>query len=231
MIDAWTLWYSGEMDRRVLLDLHDRELRIEIETPGVEKQTFPGLTRVIRPAPGMNFVLYSRLEPGKLDQAILDQIAFFQKFDQPFSWQVFDHDLPPELPERLAAHGFEPDDDPAAVLVLDLHASEFISAPLKRLEVRRLTDVEQLDDVVRVEEQVNGGDFRWLKQRMMPHFEIAGYLSVYVGYLEGRPVSTGWIYFHPGSQFAGLFGGATLAEFRGQGWYAAVLQRQNPGSD
>ncbi len=103
---------------------------------------------------------------------------------------------------------------------------EFVSAPGRRLEVRRITDVEQLDDVLSVEEQVNGGDFRWLKQRMMPHFEIPGYLSVYVGYLEGRPVSTGWIYFHPGSQFAGLFGGATLAEFRGQGWYAAILQRR-----
>ncbi len=89
-----------------------------------------------------------------------------------------------------------------------------------------MTDVEQLDDVLRVEEQVNGGDFRWLKKRMIPHFDIPGYLSVYVGYLEGRPVSTGWIYFHPGSQFGGLFGGATLEEFRGQGWYTAILQRR-----
>jgi hypothetical protein len=28
--------------------------------------------------------------------------------NQPFSWQVCDHDLPPGLTERLLAHGFAP---------------------------------------------------------------------------------------------------------------------------
>ena len=36
----------------------------------------------------------------------------------------------------------------------------------------------------------------------------------------------GWIYFHPHSQFAGLFGGATLEEQRGRGIYSALLSRR-----
>ena len=48
-------------------------------------------------------------------------------------------------------------------------------------------------------------------------------LSVYVGYAAGVPVSSAWIYFHPKSQFASLWGGSTLPEFRKRGYYTALV--------
>ncbi len=51
---------------------------------------------------------------------------------------------------------------------------------------------------------------------------IPGYLSVYVAYVDGRPASTGWTYFNKG-HFAGLWGGSTLAAYRGRGLYTALL--------
>ena len=48
-------------------------------------------------------------------------------------------------------------------------------------------------------------------------------LSVYVAYLEGHPVACAWTVFHPGSQFASLWGGSTLAGYRGRGCYTALL--------
>lgn len=211
------------MDAQTLLDLYDREIRIEIVDPGLEKQTLPGLTRMIRPAPGMNFISYSRLEPERLDKVIQDQIDFFLQYDQPFTWRVFDHDLPPELPEKLIAHGFEPDDEPDAILALDLLGRDHSFSVPGNVDVRQLSEVSQLDDVVQVEQQVLGGDFNWLKQRLAVYLNTPDYLSVYVAYRAELPVSTGWVFFYPGSQFAGLFGGSTLAQYRGQGLYSAVL--------
>jgi hypothetical protein len=39
----------------------------------------------------------------------------------------------------------------------------------------------------------------------------------------GRPACVGWTFFYPNSQFAGLWGGSTVAEYRGLGLYTAVL--------
>jgi hypothetical protein len=211
------------MNSNQLLALYDQQQRIEIEYPGVQKETFPALIRFVRPAPGMNYVSYSRLDDAELDQVIREQIAFFSQMDQPFSWHVYEHDTPPDLQARLISHGFVADDDPDAVMVLDL--AEVMPALLEpvKADIRRLDQPDQLDAVVRIEEQVWGGDFSWLKKRLSPHLAIPGYLSVYAAYQSGQPACSGWIYYHPNSHFAGLFGGATVAEHRQQGLYTAVL--------
>jgi hypothetical protein len=211
------------MNRQELLALYDQQLRIEIEYPGVRKESFPLLVRFIKPAPGMNFIAYSHLDEANMDTLIEEQIAYFAPMPQPFSWHVYEHDAPPDLKDRLLAHGFAPDDDPDAVMVLDLQGVLPALLETSPIEIRRLTQSDQLDDVVRVEEQVLGGDFGWLKQRLSQHLEIPNYVSVYVAYVDGQPACTGWIYFYPHNAFAGLFGGATLPALRKRGLYTAVL--------
>ncbi|MDX1523369.1 MAG: GNAT family N-acetyltransferase [Anaerolineae bacterium] len=211
------------MDSQELLALYDKEQRIEIEYPEVRKEIFPNLVRIVRPAPGMNQVVYSRLDEDELDAVIREQITYFRQFDQPFSWQVYDHDKPPGLKEHLVKHGFVTDDDPDAMMVLDTEdVPPQLLAPV-RLDIRRLTERIHLDDVTRIEAEVWGGDFAWLKERLGAHLEVPDYLSVYVAYVEGQPACSGWIYFHPNSHFAGLFGGATVPEHRSRGLYRAVL--------
>ena len=121
------------------------------------------------------------------------------------------------------AHGFAPDDDPDAVMMLDVQEASSALLKSAAIDIRRITQRDQLDDVVRVEEQVLGGDFDWLKQRLGAHLEIPDYLSVYVAYVDEQPACSGWVYFHPHSQFVGLFGGATLPTYRKRGLYTAVL--------
>ena len=42
----------------------------------------------------------------------------------------------------------------------------------------------------------------------------------------GRVVAAGWLEMRPGSDFAGLWGGATLREWRGRGIYRALVARR-----
>ena len=90
-----------------ILEQFDQQQRIAIELPGVRKEVFPNLVRSVRPAPGMNFVEYSRIDEAALDTTIAEQIAYFVPMNQPFEWVVYDHDQPSTLKERLVAHGFQ----------------------------------------------------------------------------------------------------------------------------
>ena len=208
-----------------ILNLYDQYQRCEIEYPGVRKEAQPHIVRFVRDAPGMNFVLYSSLDESNADRVIEEQVAYYTQMGQPFEWKVFDHDTPPDLKERLERHGFEAE-EPEAVMVLDLQ-----QAPQSLLEpgvgdVRPMLERRQLDDVVAVEEQVWGGDFGWIRARLGEHLEVPGYLSVYVGYADGRPVASGWIYFHSNGLFADLWGGSTVPEYRRRGLYSAILARR-----
>ena len=206
-----------------LLDLYDREQRIEITYPEARKELLPQLVRFVRPAPGMNFVRYSRLDETAIDEQIDEQIAYFRPIGQPFSWTVCSHDQPPMLKERLVAHGFERDGDPDAVMVLDLRElPAALNAPVTA-DIRPISTVDQLGDVISVLQQVWGGNFAWMPGRLGPHLAIPGYLSMYVAYADGQPASAAWTYFEPGSHFALLRGGSTLPERRKYGLYTALL--------
>ncbi len=45
----------------------------------------------------------------------------------------------------------------------------------------------------------------------------------YLGYLDGEPACVGRLYTSAGSAFGGLYGGGTLASFRGRGGYRAMV--------
>ncbi|MEZ4519393.1 MAG: GNAT family N-acetyltransferase [Chloroflexota bacterium] len=107
-------------------------------------------------------------------------------------------------------------------MVLDVHdAPQHLLQPVTA-DIRRLTEPVQLADVVAVLEPVWMRNFDWVYERMGREMTEPGYLSMYVAYVEDRPVSVGWTHFHEG-HFASLWGGSTLESMRGRGLYTALL--------
>ncbi len=209
-----------------LLALYDQHQRIDLEIPGVRKEITPHVMRFIRPAPGMNFVSCAWLDEVNADAVIQEQVDYFLQFDQPFTWQLMQHDHPDDLARRLLVHGFSADDDPSALMLLDMQDCPADLLRPVSSEIHQITEPEQLDEVVAVEEQVWGGSFAWLKQRLGSHLAIPDYLSVYVAYVDGQPASTAWTYFPPNNPFASLFGGATVPGQRKSGLYTALLAQR-----
>ncbi len=180
------------------------------------------VVRYLRPAPGMSFVLYSQLNSGNADDVIEAEKAYFERNNLKMEWWLFSHDQPPDLAERLAAHGLIAD-EPATVMVLDLQEKPAIAGQLVSADVVRLTQRSQLEDVISVMQAVWGGNFDWMRERLGGHMQIPGYLSIYVAYVHGEPASAAWTYFHPGSSFAVLRGGSTLPRYRGRGLYTSLV--------
>jgi GNAT superfamily N-acetyltransferase len=209
------------MNTDTVLALFDREERQEIEFPGTTKEVFPYLVRFLRPAPGMNYILYTDLNESNVDAVIEEQVAYFSGINRPFNWKTFSHDRPADLVQRLAARGFEIDDTDA-VMVLDVAGAPESLLSTTTAHVRRLDHPSQLPDVVTVLESVWDENFTWVYKRLGSHMEIPGYLSVYVVYVDDKPASTGWTYFNR-KNFASLWGGSTVADYRGRGLYTALL--------
>jgi GNAT superfamily N-acetyltransferase len=57
-------------------------------------------------------------------------------------------------------------------------------------------------------------------------FDLPEKAVAVVALVDGQPVSGGRVDFEDGVEFAGLFGGITLPEFRGRGLYRATVAKR-----
>ena len=210
------------MNKNSLLINYDKDLRLHVSYPEARKEITNDVVRFIRKAPGMNFVSFTFADGAKLKNVVDREVEYLSPMNQPFTWKVYDHDHLPGISKMLLANGFAGDDDPAAVMFLDVHqvpASKFEPA---KADIRQIKDRDGLKDIVHVLDGVYGGHNDWIYERMGLHVQIPGYLSMYAAYMDGKPASVAWTYF-PGRQFATLFGGTTLAEYRNRGLYTSLL--------
>lgn len=120
-------------------------------------------------------------------------------------WKYYSHDGP-ELRERLVAAGLVPEDE-ETVVVADAAS---IPPPPADVELRVVTD-EFVDLAARV---------------FGNRFELPEKAVAVVAMVDGQPVSGGRVDFEDGVEFAGLFGGNTLPEYRGRGLYRATVAKR-----
>jgi GNAT superfamily N-acetyltransferase len=139
-------------------------------------------------------------EDGDVDGAL----AWMAEQPGYVEWKFYAHDGA-ELEQRLRDAGLEPEDE-ETVLVAEAGA-----IPPTELDVREATE-EFLD----LAQEVFGGTRRPLPERSV----------AVVALVDDRPVSGGRVDFEPGIEFAGLYGGITLPEFRGRGLYRATVAKR-----
>lgn len=207
-----------------LITLYTQDQRINASYPDSRREVLPTLIRNVGTAEhGEGTIIYSRLDETNVDQVIDEQIAWFTARGQNFEWKAYDYDTPADLVARLAAHGFVIEEN-ESIMVLDLaQAPPTLLQPVRH-RIERVTAPEELRVVRTIEEAVWGGDFNWLIDFLghaLRHHPMR--MSVYVAYAGDVPASAAWIYYPTGSRFASLWGGSTLAAYRGQGLYTALL--------
>ncbi len=214
------------MESTELLVIFDREQRRDVTSPGALREVTPHVVRHVplQPDARWGWIVYSQLTPENADAAIAEQVAFYSARNFSFEWKWYSHDMPPDLPARLIRHGFEPE-EAESVMVLDMdEAPQAIwDAPVDA--VRRIRDRAGLQDVVAVENAAWGDDAHdWVVDELGREMAATpDEISIYCAYVDGRPVSAAWIRFHPGTHFASLWGGSTVAGFRERGLYTALL--------
>ena len=208
--------------KQSLLVQYDKDLRLRISYPEARKEITDDVVRIVRQAPGMNVVAFTFANESQLHDVIHREVDYFTPMQQPFTWKVYDHDLLPALKDELSSHGFKHDDDPADVMVLDVRNTPAgLFEPVK-VDIRRIDSMDGLQDIIHVLDNVWGGSNTWVNERLGMHLNVPGYLSVYAAYVDDQPASIAWTYF-PRGQFATLFAGSTISEYRKQGLYTSLL--------
>ncbi|MEZ4642461.1 MAG: GNAT family N-acetyltransferase [Chloroflexota bacterium] len=212
------------MDIPTILELYDQQERQQGTHSLYRREVTPQVVRHICTLPNrLHFVIYSQLTAVNADHIIQQQIDYFQTIGGAgLEWKVYDHDQPPDIGERLIAHGFAPDET-EGLLVLDIEEAPDSYWQPVTADVRRVTTIEQIRDIVAIQQQVWDKDFHWLETQLSEFLKEPDSWSIYIGYVDEKPVCAAWASFPPGSQFAGLWGGATLADYRKQGVYTAVV--------
>lgn len=168
-------------------------------------------------------VQFTDISPDHMENVILEQIEYFQTIGTGFEWKVYGSDQPPELKDRLLKLGFE-EGDPESLMVCE--TAGFIPNDHKAMgdiEVRRIRDVTELDELMDLQELVWSRDFAWLLPELRSMWAHADFYSAYKG---NTIIGSGWINYPHGSQFAEIHGGAVLPEFRGRGVYSVLLENR-----
>jgi GNAT superfamily N-acetyltransferase len=120
-------------------------------------------------------------------------------------WKYYSHDGP-ELRERLLSAGLEPEDEETVVV------AEAASIPPPPADVELSLARDEFDDLAA---RVFG------ERYALPEKAVA-----VVAIVDGQPVSGGRVDFEDDVEFAGLFGGVTLPEYRGRGLYRATVAKR-----
>ncbi len=213
-------------DLGAIRDTYMRQQRIEITYGDARHEATPYVVRQI--AEDRGTVVYSTLNRENADSVIQEEIAYFKSLGlaDDFEWKYFEGDTPDDLQDRLIAHGFEPD-EAEAVLIFNLvggeaRAPRLFAPPVNT--VRRITNPADVPLVTKVSGEVWGesdsGMDKWLMHLLTT---VPDEISLYAAEIDGQPASIGWIDFHEGSDFAGLWGGATIERFRNRGLYTDLV--------
>lgn len=228
------------MNKDELLAVFDSQLRFDSTDPMSERQAVPpAAPRVVRHVPldpeaRWGWVIWSNLTEANADQAIAEEVAYFEARRQHFEWKLFGYDEPADLGERLVRQGFQREER-ESVMVLDLQsdagsllvtglAGAAPSGNDHRVEVRRINDPADLRQVVEIEDAVWNESHAWIMDELRLELVLPGEpLLMYLAYAGGVPASAAWIRFQKGTDFASLFGGSTLPQYRKRGLYTALL--------
>ncbi len=214
------------MDRaRAYRKAYEEQLRARVG-PG-EPTGVPGPV-VRRTRPGRGFVLYrdlGGLEGERLDAFIAGQREHFAGRAGEVEWKHHDGDLPEDLPDRLVAAGFVPQER-ETVMVGEVARLD-PAVPPAGVRLRQVTRRADLERVGRLEDDVWGHDHDWLVD--MLHWSLIGPgdpVAVTVAEAGDEVVCAGWVRFHQGTEFASLWGGSTRPVWRRRGVYRAVVARR-----
>ncbi|MET9364219.1 GNAT family N-acetyltransferase [Streptomyces sp. NPDC006632] len=214
---------SGADDE--VLALFDRQMRENAvpDGPGARIERVGGVVRQVGPAPVWNGVLWSDLTEADADARIAAQVRHFASLGVECEWKLYAHDRPADLGRRLVAAGFEaePDETVMVARVADLALHSELAAGIS---LRPVTDAAGVDLLAEVHQGAFGGDASRLRERLLAQLAHAPEtLTAVVAMAGDVPVSAGRLDVLPGTEFAGLWGGGTLPEWRGKGIYRALI--------
>jgi len=217
------------------LDVADLRARYDAQLRTVVPDPLPEGLHVERDGPLLRFTGYgsgggvayrdlAAIEGAELDELIARQVRVFAERGEEFEWKLHGHDEPADLPERLLAQGFVPEDLETVVIapVADV-AGEAI--PPEGVSLREVSTRADLERISAMEDAIwHDGRAGWLADSLETERAAdPDAMTIVVAESADQIVCAGWVRFVSGTDFATLWGGGTLPAWRRRGIYHALV--------
>lgn len=213
-----------------LLAAYDAQVRDRVPNPlprGVAVERDGPLLRFLG-LPGRGFVVYrdlGGLEGAGLDALIARQVEVFAERGERFEWKLHGHDRPKDLSQRLRAAGFVPEETETITIACVATIAGEVQLPAG-VSLREVTSHADLLRVAALEQAVWGDEDQqsWLVDMLESERAVdPDALTIAVVESGLTVVCAAWVRFELGTEFATLWGGATLPEWRRRGIYRATV--------
>jgi hypothetical protein len=137
-------------------------------------------------------------------------------------WKTRGHDRAPGLYEALVSAGFVPD-PPESIMIGEARGLAVEVRVPDGIEVRKVTAEPEVRKLAEMEDEAFGSEIAdAMTEAMLRQLQAGNGTELWVAEVDGQIVSGGRLEPVPGTEFAGIWGGATLPEWRGRGLYRAV---------
>jgi GNAT superfamily N-acetyltransferase len=213
------------MDAQAVRAAFDEQIRRhpEPETPDDLVERDRTVVRKLSAGDGWNGVTWSDLDEASADAAVAAQLSRFAEVSRRWEWKHYSYDRPPDLPDRLRAAGFTPE-PVEALLVAEIAELAVDVAPPAGVELRAVVDKEGAEALVAVHDEVFGGDHSPIGRNVLAGLaQEPPTVAAVVAMAGETPISAGRVEFHSGTDFASIWGGGTLPQWRGRGVFRALV--------
>jgi hypothetical protein len=181
------------------------------------------VVRCISAGDGWNGLSWSDLDAGNADRVISAQIRRFADIGRPWEWKHYSYDQPADLDRRLLAAGFTAE-PPETLMVAEIADLNLEIAPPPGVRIESIHDEAGIRNLMGVSTAVfgEGHEARGLVllRRLGADPPTAAAAVAWAG---GSPIAAGRVEFYFGTDFAGLWGGGTLAAWRRRGVFRSLV--------
>ena len=184
-----------------MLARYDAQLRTVVPDP------LPEGLRIERDGPLVRYIGYANgggigyrdldgIEGTQLDELIARQIQVFAERGEAFEWKSHGHDRPADLPDRLLAHGFEPEDLETIVIASVAAIAREASSP-DGVSLREVTERADFDRIGAMEDAIwRDGRNGWLADSLEKERAAdPDAITIVVAESAGEVVCAGWVRF------------------------------------
>ncbi len=215
------------MDTKKVLAEYDAQVRrsTRVDLAGSAVEDLGTIVRwLAAPGQGLSTITWSDLEEGDADQVIAAQRDYFAAGGEGVEWKLYDYDRPADLADRLVAAGFVPDDE-ELMLVAETAAIQADVVLPAGVRLEPVTDEAGVHALMAVHRHEPGSEeMSWLTETLLATLGDPRQLTEMVVAMAGdEPVSSARIEFVRGTDFAGLWGGSTVPQWRGKGIFRALV--------
>ena len=211
-----------------MLASFDEQIRRDIRTddPDTRVERNGDVVRTVSGEGGWSGITWSHLESDSAAAVIAEQVSWFARRSRQWEWKLYSYDTPADLARRLLAAGFVPE-PVEALMIAEISEITIDAPPPPGVQLQPVVDESGVAALVEVHNRVFGGDHSAIGQSLMLALtHRLNTVAAFVAVANGTPISSGRMEFHVDTEFASLWGGGTLPEWRGRGVFRALVARR-----